>query len=166
MNMAVPKPPRCSHMGDVAVRVGEYQLYPSGAMYLTESDFARYPNRLLVPLARTTLRLNESHVIWSILPDFGGVPDTWEEFLRGEIIPLLGAGSELMPFCMASHGRTGTFLASLVALLESEQETPDPIAAVRERHCPRAVESVLQAEAIFALRGQEAPLYYRTSLFR
>ena len=53
------------------------------------------------------------------------------------------------------------FLASLFALLESEEETPDPIAAARKRHCRRAVESIKQADAIFALRGAKwAPAKY------
>jgi protein-tyrosine phosphatase len=66
---------------------------------------------------------------------------------------------------MAGHGRTGTFLASLIALLEDDHTTPDPIAAVRERHCEQAVESVAQGEAIFALRGQPLPRKYRRTLW-
>ena len=92
------------------------------------------------------------------LADYGGVPVEWGNFLRKQVIPLLESGKRVLAFCMGSHGRTGCFLASLIAILEPE--TPDPIAAVRERHCPRAVESRAQAEAIFALRGESLPAKY------
>ncbi len=54
-------------------------------------------------------------------------------------------------------------LGSLIALLESAEETPDPIEAVRTRHCHHAVETLAQAEGIFALRGQELPQKYHTA---
>ena len=41
-----------------------------------------------------------------------------------------------------------------------EPETADPIAAVRERHCHKCVESRAQATAIFALRGEALPEKY------
>jgi hypothetical protein len=41
-----------------------------------------------------------------------------------------------------------------------EPETADPLAAVRERYCPRAVETSEQGTAIFALRGQPLPAQY------
>lgn len=93
--------------------------------------------------------------------DFGGAPDGWESFLRQEIIPLLEKGEKLLVFCSASHGRTWMFLASLIAILESREETPDPIEAVRERHCCHAVETPVQAADIFALRGEPLPEKYR-----
>ncbi len=98
------------------------------------------------------------------LRDFGGVPTNWRELLEERIIPRLEDGDDLLAFCAGSHGRTGTFLASLIALLETPEETPDPIAAVRERHCHEAVETKLQAEAIFALRGQAVPQHYLAAL--
>ena len=69
-----------------------------------------------------------------------------------------------MVYCMGSHGRTGTFIASLIALLESKEQTPDPIAAVRERHCSKSVETIGQARAIFALRGEKLPKKYDDEL--
>lgn len=99
------------------------------------------------------------------LPDFGGVPEDWREQLEMRIIPQLEAGCSMLAYCSASHGRTGTFLASLIALLEDEDETPDPIQAIRARHCVRAVESWAQVEGIFALRGQPVPLRYNRKQF-
>ncbi len=43
--------------------------------------------------------------------------------------------------CIGGHGRTGMFLAALVAYLEVDD---DPIAYVRKHYCDRAVESVAQ----------------------
>lgn len=117
---------------------------------------------ILVPLTMPRLVLgSEQNVIWCLLEDFGGVPDDWEQFLSSVIIPELQSGHHLLAFCAGGHGRTGTFLASLVALLEDEEETPDPIAAVRSRHCFHAVETTAQAEAVFALRNKELPVQYR-----
>ena len=117
---------------------------------------------ILVPLTMPRFDLGSEHkIIWSVLEDFGGVPDDWEVFLSSVIIPELQSGHHLLAFCAGGHGRTGTFLASLVALLEDPEETPDPIAAVRERHCSHAVETTAQAEAIFALRNMELPVRYR-----
>jgi protein-tyrosine phosphatase len=95
------------------------------------------------------------------MKDYNGVPPLWREFLQSVIDNELKRGKKILAFCVGSHGRTGTFLASLIALLESSEEAPDPIAAVRERHCRKAVETGDQAEAIFALRGMEVPRKYQ-----
>jgi hypothetical protein len=86
------------------------------------------------------------------------VTDNWRESLESEVIPRLKAGLTLIGFCIGGHGRTGTLIASLIALLEPE--TDDPIAAARERHCRKAVETRAQAEGIYALRGEELPEKY------
>jgi protein-tyrosine phosphatase len=56
-------------------------------------------------------------------------------------------------FCTASHGRTGTVIAGLIAMLEPE--TDDPIEAVRKRHCGQAVETREQALWVRNLHEQE-----------
>lgn len=111
------------------------------------------------------LQPDQDLLIELVLPDFGGVPSNWRELLETLVIPRLARGDRVLAFCSASHGRTGTFLASLIALLESADETPDPIAAVRKRHCQEAVETLAQATGIFALRGQPLPRRYRKGAF-
>ena len=150
--------PACCHNGMQAVRVGEFEVYPAGLQYLSRDELLASP-KILVPLTKMTLE--RSDVIPHPLPDFGGVSPGWQQFLEREIIPELIAGRQLMPFCIGSHGRTGTFIASLIALLEDEQTTPDPVAATRERHCSHAVETRAQAEAIFALRDGRTPELYQ-----
>lgn len=177
---AAPKPPYRGH----AVAVGPYFVYAGGTMYLQSEDLAKAD--VLVPLTGcaelefgrtytvgaeaqpskiTPLEPGRSYTILvGRLPDFGGVPDNWEWFLREQVIPLLVQGKKLLGFCMASQGRTGTWLASLVAILEPD--TVDPIAAVRQRHCRHAVETLAQATAIFALRGEAVPEKYRREFSR
>lgn len=154
--------PHIPHTGERAVRAGPYELYASGTMY----DMCIAPGTVLVALTAPskTMHYDDGSYIWLLLEDFGGVPDDWALRLEEAVIPELASGQRLLAFCAGSHGRTGTFLASLIALLESPEETPDPIAAVRARHCKEAVETLAQAEAIFALRNQDLPAHYRRSV--
>ena len=170
-----PQPP---YRGN-PVRVGPYTVLAGGTRYLASSDLDKAD--VLIPLTGcqelnfgqlyeltaeqqpsgiTAFAPGKSYqVLVGKLPDFGGVPDNWEAFLRQQVIPLLASGASLMGFCFASQGRTGTFLASLIAILEPE--TDDPIAAVRQRHCEHAVETAAQAAAIFAIKGIPVPERYR-----
>jgi hypothetical protein len=145
-----------NHRGE-PVRVGPYTVLAAGTQYgLQAGDLARA--EVIIPLTERVPPLPfgpDQQILHCPLPDFGGVPDNWGEFLRQQVIPLLDEGKKVMAFCVGSHGRTGTFIASLIALLEPE--TKDPVAAARERHCCKAVESEAQATAIFALRGKKLP---------
>ena len=156
--------PHEPHVGN-RVRVGPYEVLAAGTMYESETEFGEIfdkPGTVLVSLTGVLPGVfgKMYQVVWAQLKDFGGVPPDWEVFLRETVCPLLESGETLLVYCAGSHGRTGTFLASLIALLQSPEETPDPIAAVRERHCERAVETVKQATAIFDLRGEFVPLSY------
>lgn len=162
------------------VRVGEYlnQVRVGGAQYLSTEDLDK--GDVLIPLlgcqglnfgGRYRLRAGqephlrlrfradrEYDVLCGKLEDFGGVPDGWENFLRCQVIPLLMEGKNILAFCYAGQGRTGTFLASLVAILEPG--VPDPIEEVRHRYSECAVETVAQAKAIFAIAGKPMPAKY------
>lgn len=164
----VSKQRTCNHTGHEPVAVGPYEVLAGGTMYRDFFGWFDQPGEVVfVPL---TDRMNKpffegSEVVPLYLEDFGGVPGNWRELLEEQIIPRLSGDLPLLAFCAGSHGRTGTFLASLIALLETPEETPDPIAAARERHCPMAVETKAQARAIFALRGQATPQQYLKSLY-
>lgn len=139
------------HTGQL-VRVGRYTILAGGMQDLRWNVEQVSGVDLLVPL------VEEFHPCGiDMLPcpmrDFGGVPEGWADSLQ-EVIRELEAGKKILAFCVGSHGRTGTLLASLIALLEPQSRTPDPIRAVRRRHCVRAVETFEQAKGIFSLRGE------------
>lgn len=149
--------PHCNHTGQ-PVAVGPYTIMAGGTRYLQPTDLAKAD--FIIPLepripAAVGQRVSILACPWQ---DFGPPPLGFEHFLRETVIPELKEGKKILVYCIGSHGRTGTFLASLVALLEPE--TLDPIEAVRTRHCDRAVETRQQAEFIFALRGQKLPSQY------
>lgn len=153
----------CAHHGE-PVRVGPYEVLAGGTQYLETADLEKAD--ILIPLV-TTIPYQFAGKCFTVMAipmvDFGGVPNGpfgWKKLLRERVIPLLASGKQVLAFCAGSHGRTGCFLASLIALLESRKETPDPIAAVRKRHCTSAVETLAQAKAVFAMRGQELPAKY------
>jgi protein-tyrosine phosphatase len=143
------------------VRVGAYTVLGGGTSYLQPEDYRKA--EVLVALTDdvpSSTVIGGAQLIPYPMVDYGGVPTDWSEFLQSVIDNKLKHGKRVLAFCFGSHGRTGTFLASLIALLESEDATPDPIAAVRERHCRKAVETREQAEAVFALRGRLLPERY------
>lgn len=150
------------HRGD-PVPVGKFTVVLGGTMYLTLADMGGYD--LIVPFKE---QLSESiveyvgyeHIRHYPIPDFGGVPADWEQFI-GQTISDLKAGKRILAFCAGGHGRTGTFLASLIAVLEPKIK--DPIETARRRYCGHAVETVKQAEAVFALKGQPLPKKYLRS---
>lgn len=151
-------PPHPEHRG-APVQVGPYVIYVGGTRYLTAADLEKFD--LLVPLTESVPYGfgKKYQVLAAPLQDYGGVPAEWREFLESKLIPELAAGKKILTFCVGSHGRTGTMLGSLISLLETS--TADPIAAARERHCHKAVETLAQVQAIFALRGEEVPKKYK-----
>ena len=78
-----------------------------------------------------------AHVDW---PDFGVPADT--DALRRDLAVLLErarGGDPVELVCWGGHGRTGTALACLAVLTGTPAD--DAVAWVRERYCPRAVET-------------------------
>jgi hypothetical protein len=153
-------PPHLAHDGQ-PVKVGQYEIFAGGTRDLRWNHLDEIRPTILIPLTSgwdSWLEFGCWYTVFAApLRDFGGVPKVWSWFID-EVIKELQNGERILTFCVGSHGRTGCFLASLIARLEPETE--DPIAAVRERHCPRAVETLQQAEAVFALRGLPLPVRY------
>lgn len=156
--MTTNSTPLCYHTGQL-VEVGAYQLIAGG--YYLSPTYVESADLLVALGGQLPVEFGtvcSVPVLWMPLRDFGGVPPDWETILRAEVIPRLVEGRRLAMFCHAGHGRTGCLLASLVALLENVR---DPIATVRGRYCPAAVETRAQAEAVFALRGKPLPKKYQ-----
>lgn len=154
------------------VAVGPYKIWVAGAPSLEDGDLDDFD--LIVPLAKKELPMTfgkEYRVLCAYLYEqfeeeeiegeqMGRLKSVWPDFVN-RIIEELKAGKKILAFCFRGHGRTGLLLASLVALLETKEETPDPIAGVRERYCRRAVECWFEAELIFSLRGEKLPERYK-----
>ncbi|HEY9789176.1 MAG TPA: hypothetical protein V6D22_02175 [Candidatus Obscuribacterales bacterium] len=141
------------------VKVGSHVVFVGAAADLTTKDIAAARITLYVPLSHELVRVPPEVMIRPApLPDFGGVPDNWRQIVD-ELVGEVERGTRLMFHCIAGHGRTGTMLASLIAVMEPD--TADPIAVVRKRYCSHAVETTAQARAIFALRNEQLPPSYR-----
>jgi protein-tyrosine phosphatase len=96
---------------------------------------------------------DEQEVIWGgEIRDFAPPGEGYVDFLKEKVIPELESGMRVLIFCTASHGRTGTVIAGLIAMLEPE--TDDPIEAVRKRHCGKSVETPEQALWVRALHSK------------
>lgn len=125
-----------------------------GVHYAIDGD-GEYPEKLLRGLPPLTAGKSYD-VLAATMVDFSPPPANWGDFLREKVVPLLAEGKKLLFFCIGSHGRTGTLIASLIAILEPEEA--NPVMAARERHCRSAVETKAQGAAIFALKGEELPV--------
>ena len=148
------------------VKIGPFTVYAAGMHDIGTDDLAVFrsdTDSVLVLLSNDQLEwhctVSDYTVLAKPLADHGGVPEDWRAFIQ-KLFDLLVAGKRLLIACSKGHGRTGCCIASLIAYIESSERTPDPIAAVRVRHCSQAVESREQAEAIFALRNEQLPTRY------
>lgn len=152
----------CKHTGEVPVDIGGYPVHLarqwdiSGEL-ITKIDVMLPLNGSLPSLSQLPFGSYIPAVVCCHLADRQGVPSNWGTFIA-DIAQRIKNGTRVLAWCMGSHGRTGTFAASLIAIMEPDID--DPIAAIRARHCKEAVESKEQATAIFALRGQELPANY------
>jgi hypothetical protein len=150
----------CQHIGG-EVPVGPYLIRAGGTRYLKSDDLTGIDT--VVNLTNSSMPFGfraRYRVLALPLRDYGGVPPDWREGVM-DVIRLLRQKQRVLAFCEGGHGRTGTLLASLVALLEDPVRVPDPIAEVRRRYCELAVETEEQAEAVFALRDARLPDAYR-----
>jgi hypothetical protein len=146
------KPCSDDHCGLVPIRVGSYTVYAGGLKYLRNPSQQFEQFDVLVPLEGRFIDYGYREVVWALIPDFQPPGPEIIHILKNEVIPAIKDGKKVLIFCTASHGRTGTILAGLIALLEPE--TDDPIKAVRERHCERAVEKPEQARWVRDLHEQ------------
>jgi protein-tyrosine phosphatase len=146
------KPCSKNHVGAEPIKVGPYEVYAGGLSYLRNPSQQFEQFDVLVPLEGRFIDYGYREVVWALIPDFHPPGPEIINILKDEVIPAIKADKKVLVFCTASHGRTGTVLAGLIALLEPE--TDDPIAAVRKRHCECSVETVEQAAWVRSLHQQ------------
>lgn len=141
------------------VTIGEHTLY-AGSSQL--SPFVlRQAGQLITLTGRPAENWSRSrpYLVYPI-PDFG-VPDPqiFRSWLHQIVCPALEEGTVFAVHCGAGLGRTGLFLASLLVL--HERDIGDPVAEIRQRYHPGAVETRLQAAFVFTLGGRSVPAKYR-----
>jgi len=163
------------HRGDIVV-IGGCSALAAGARCLGPAFLSgeeRPSFDVLIPLtvlgrehqliqdAEAMAKKGQVLILPKYLKDFGGVPSDWSQFVH-MLAGKMQQGQRPLIFCQAGHGRTGTLLASLIAVME--EQIDDPVEAVRNRYCLMAVESRAQARAIFALKGRSVKADYRCAV--
>lgn len=98
-------------------------------------------------------------LINAFLQDYGGVPENWEKFIHKIADTIYKQKTLIAAFCTGGHGRTGTFAASLLGLMNPDID--DPIASLRACYCEKAVETEAQARAVFKVSGKKMPSVYK-----
>jgi protein-tyrosine phosphatase len=145
-----------NHVGAEPIIVGPHQVYATGMKYIWRGAVDLSQFEVLVPLDHHFSGdevYDEQEVIWeAVIPDFQPPGPGFSDLLREKVIPALATNQKVLIFCTASHGRTGTVIAGLIALLEPGVD--DPIEAVRKRHCGKSVETREQALWVRNLREQ------------
>jgi len=136
------------HAGKI-VKVGNTEVMVGSSNYIGREvqDWAT----IMVPLnEKIPFRFQPGRalpmVYWLPLVDYGGVPENWAHEVR--FLLDQARHGRLAFWCTGGHGRTGTLLASLIALAEPDK---DPIAEARARGCERMVETLDQLKGIVKL---------------
>jgi protein-tyrosine phosphatase len=126
-----------------------YKLVPvSGDVLLNCTDSERdEPEDQAFPEGYESLseHVSQFTVINLNWPD-GDAPDVAPAFWRD--LPRLvkrNGGVSLVPYCLGSHGRTGTALASM-AIIHKRLSAFEAVKLIREKHCHRAVETAAQCD--------------------
>lgn len=149
----------CVHDANVRT-IGGFEVLLGGASRGLKSEHYALAD-VIIPLTTggPAMVWGKPHLILPMhLQDYGGVPAGWKETLEDTVVPIIKSGKKVLAFCLGSHGRTGCFAGSLIALMEPDIE--DPVAEIRKRHCSHAVETLAQVKAIFACKGTDVPEKY------
>jgi hypothetical protein len=150
-------PPPCCHKGD-AVVLGGYTIYAAGGLHVSFEELfhAGYDYYVMlrdekvphdVPFGQMS-----GKAIYLPIRDFDTVHQSgWVAWKRAiaHVAAELTAGKRIIAFCAGGHGRTGLFLASLLAYMEPDVD--DPVAKLRHRYCHKAVETPAQEAQVMRL---------------
>ena len=162
---------RCSHIRD-EVNIANGKIYASGSRAMgdklkeTESPYIAKQvsifldglswgpiTKILVDITNTNLSPLVKGINYINWPDFSTISNDRYVTLLHDTINLLNAGYEIEVGCIGAHGRTGTFIAGLIALTEG-LDAVSSIKATRDRLCTHAIETKSQENMIYALCGE------------
>jgi len=141
--------PKCPHRqgGEVKpVNIGDHTIWVGGGMYLTEEDKSGF--ELLIDLRKERLPKGikfgqqVDNVLYLPIRDYAEVAEEDVREFGKRMMHLrrrIAAGERVLIFCAGGHGRTGLVLC--YALLQFEPTITDPVAEIRRRYCPKAVET-------------------------
>jgi protein-tyrosine phosphatase len=137
-----------AHFGE-PVQIGPYQVM-AGGIRLSEAtlDNTDVLMTLCDQLPPNLGSREVTHRRFSI-EDFGVSPYL-AVYLKTHILSDLAEERRVTIHCQGGFGRAGMVLGGLIALLEPDIE--DPVAEVRKRYCPRAIETPLQEAWVRELR--------------
>uniref|UniRef100_A0A6M3XC56 Putative dual specificity phosphatase catalytic domain n=1 Tax=viral metagenome TaxID=1070528 RepID=A0A6M3XC56_9ZZZZ len=159
----------CNHYRN-PVKVGEWTVLASGffsrpneerntpgaGVYLDE-DWARpYGGMTVSPGTEWDRIIPWYPAIYATWQDGSVFPISNIELMIEFVVKHLEAGDSVEIGCQGGHGRTGTFIACLIANVEG-LGAKDAIEAVRERHCKDCVETNSQIDCVYNFCGEEAP---------
>ncbi len=140
------------------VQISGHTIWAGGGLYLREKDLVGFDHWIdlraeqLPPNVSFGDYLDKMGVIYLPIVDFGTVADedwgAWKMVLD-VTQQQMAVGIKKVVFCAGGHGRTGLFLASLLA--KSEPKVDDPVAEIRRRYCPHAVETEAQRAQVMRL---------------
>jgi protein-tyrosine phosphatase len=143
----------CNHIRD-PVKVGDYTVLVSGYHENTCAppvpDFGIY-----LSTAWEKLQTPYQAVVidW---PDFGVLEMRNLQKLVRFAQNKIDAGGILEVACFGGHGRTGTFVACLIARYE-KLEGDEAIVALRQRFCPQGIETEEQEELVRRFAREPIP---------
>lgn len=146
----------CDHrlQGEVRpISIGQHSIYAGGGTYLTQHEKDGFDLRIdlrdeVIP-SEIDFGVEMDNCLYLPIVDFKTVAEEQLPIFRWylfEVYLRMCKGERVLVYCAGGHGRTGLFLASLLALVEPELE--DPVVELRHRYCSRAVETPAQAEQV------------------
>lgn len=153
----------CKHIaGEKGCKVGDFTVYPFSYTDTSDKELAKSGLKSVYALTNTlfTSLYTEGYlgVVYGMaFPDRGVLPRKVHNRLCGAILEEAKAKQRVGFYCTGGHGRTGTILASLIAMIEKPE---DPIEVARKRYCEEAVESKVQAELVFSMMGKKITKKY------
>ncbi len=162
----------CNHWQH-AVKVGTFTVWASGiaGVKFATMDDSKIPDLGVyldkawstafildtVSVGTEIAGYSERHALFLQWPDFKTISLERFQWVVETVAERVLDGQTVEIGCLGAHGRTGTLLAAVIAVVE-KLSAREAILAVRARHCEHAVETDAQQTMIFDLLGEPVKL--------